>query len=108
MADTTGTYTTRRIAALAVVLLGGATLWWAVDGLGGQAAASDAMTASITATRERAAARDPRLRPAYRFERGGWICVHLEGDPSTIGFQHGYILAPESQDALAAVSAGMM
>jgi len=24
---------------------------------------------------------DPRLKPAYRFEKGGWIYVHLEGTP---------------------------
>ena len=25
---------------------------------------------------------DPRLGKSYRFERGGWIYVHLEGPPS--------------------------
>lgn len=49
------------------------------------------------------ASTDPRLRGAYRFERGGWIYVHLEGVPERIGFQHGYLLAPEITDALAAV-----
>lgn len=43
---------------------------------------------------------DPRLANAYRFERGGWIYVHLEGSPSQIGYQHGYLLAPEIGDAL--------
>ncbi len=42
---------------------------------------------------------DPRLRNAYRFEQGGWIYVHLQGTPGTIGFQHGYLLAPEIADA---------
>jgi hypothetical protein len=46
---------------------------------------------------------DPRLKPAYRFEKSGWIYVHLEGAPSQIGFQHGYLLAPEIADAFAAV-----
>jgi hypothetical protein len=41
---------------------------------------------------------DPRLKGAYRFERGGWIYVHLQGTPAQIGFQHGYLLAPEIQD----------
>ena len=41
---------------------------------------------------------DPRLKGAYRFERGRWIYVHLQGSPSQIGFQHGYLLAPEIQD----------
>lgn len=47
--------------------------------------------------------RDPRLKKAYRFERGGWTYVHLEGAPREIGFQHGYLLAPEIEDAFKAV-----
>ena len=35
----------------------------------------------------------------YRFDRGGWIYVHLEGAPHDIGYQHGYLLAPEISDA---------
>jgi Phospholipase B len=50
---------------------------------------------------------DPRLAKAYRFERGGWIYVHLEGAPFDIGYQHGYLLAPEIADAFAAVSLEM-
>ena len=46
---------------------------------------------------------DPRLKPAYRFEKGGWIYVHLEGTPGQIGFQHGYLLAPEIADAFEAI-----
>lgn len=46
---------------------------------------------------------DPRLGKAYRFERGGWIYLHLEGSPSSIGYQHGYLLAPEIEDAIKAV-----
>lgn len=53
-------------------------------------------------------ANDPRLHGARRFEDGGWIYVHLEGDPGTIGFQHGYLLGPEIEDAFGAVSAEMM
>ena len=45
----------------------------------------------------------PRLAKSYRFQRGGWTYVHLEGSPSDIGFQHGYLLAPEIADAFAAV-----
>jgi len=44
---------------------------------------------------------DARLQKAYRFERGGWVYVHLEGSPSDIGYQHGYLLAPEIADAFA-------
>jgi len=46
---------------------------------------------------------DPRLEGAYRFERNGWIYVHLEGAPSKIGFAHGYLLALEIADAFEAV-----
>jgi Phospholipase B len=42
---------------------------------------------------------DARLSGAYRFDRGGWIYVHLQGSPSDIGYQHGYLLAPEIEDA---------
>ncbi|MGA3213319.1 MAG: C45 family peptidase [Terriglobales bacterium] len=46
---------------------------------------------------------DERLANADRFERNGWIYVHLEGSPSQVGFQHGYLLAPEISDAFAAI-----
>ena len=46
---------------------------------------------------------DARLEKAYRFQQGGWTYVHLEGSPSDIGFQHGYLLAPEIADAFAAI-----
>lgn len=43
---------------------------------------------------------DPRLAGATRSDQDGWIKVHLQGPPSTLGFQHGYLLAPEIDDAL--------
>ena len=46
---------------------------------------------------------DARLQKAYRFQQGGWTYVHLEGAPSDMGFQHGYLLAPEIADALEAI-----
>ena len=46
---------------------------------------------------------DPRLQKAYRFQQGGWTYVHLEGSAGDIGFQHGYLLAPEIADALEAI-----
>ena len=46
---------------------------------------------------------DPRLGKAYREEEAGWVFVHLEGSPRTIGFQDGYLLAPEIDDALKAL-----
>ena len=41
-------------------------------------------------------------------EQNGWIFGHLEGAPSDIGFQHGYLLAPEIRDTLHTVSVEMM
>src|SRR6266851_8901019 len=99
---------TRRAAAILLVILGGAALWWAGKGAQASASANDAMVATIAAARERAAANDPRLKPASRFEGGGWIYVHLEGQPGEMGYQHGYLLGPEIEDGFAAVSAGMM
>ena len=46
---------------------------------------------------------DARLEKAYRFQRGGWTYLHLEGSASDIGFQHGYLLAPEIEDAFEAI-----
>lgn len=42
---------------------------------------------------------DPRLKQAFRrLETNGWTFVHLEGTPSEIGYQHGYLLASEILD----------
>jgi len=46
---------------------------------------------------------DARLEKSYRFQQGGWTYVHLEGSPSDIGFQHGYLLAPEIADGFQAI-----
>ena len=43
---------------------------------------------------------DARLKGAFRRPaQMGWTFVHLEGTPSEIGFQHGYLLAREIRDA---------
>src|SRR5271167_1456433 len=103
-----GMSSTRRVAAILVILLGGAALWW----LGGSGtdvtAGKGGLSATIASGQQRTGANDPRLAGAHRFEDGGWIYVHLEGDPATVGFQHGYLLASDIEDAFAAVSAGMM
>lgn len=46
------------------------------------------------------AQQDPKTnsQPGYRFEKGGWTYVHLEGTPSQIGFQHGSLLSAEIED----------
>ena len=49
------------------------------------------------------AATKPDMSKAYRFQQGGWTYVHLEGSPAEIGYQHGYLLAPEIADAFAVV-----
>jgi Phospholipase B len=50
------------------------------------AAASSAKAAGMT------------VSPGYRFEKGGWTYVHLEGTPAEIGFQHGQLLSAEIAD----------
>jgi Phospholipase B len=41
-----------------------------------------------------------RLQGSHRFERDGWIYVHLEGAPQTMGYQHGHLLSDEIADFL--------
>ncbi len=67
----------KRIASiLALMALGGLVLLWGVPNT------------------------DARLAKALRRPAtSGWIFVHLEGSPATIGFQHGYLLAPEIREA---------
>jgi len=51
---------------------------------------------------------DPRLKKAFRKpEQNGWIFVHLEGTPAEIGYQHGFLLAPEIEDAYKVVTLGL-
>jgi hypothetical protein len=38
------------------------------------------------------------MSKASREEKNGWIIIHLEGNPLTIGYQHGYLLADEIMD----------
>ncbi len=98
-------------ATLLPVVVAIAVYGWGVRGAaarGGSASAAGTMEAAAktvpagagSAGATAAAARDPRLKGAYRFDENGWIYVHLEGSPEDIGFQHGYLLAPEIADAL--------
>ncbi|MGH9656394.1 MAG: C45 family autoproteolytic acyltransferase/hydrolase, partial [Bryobacteraceae bacterium] len=66
-----------------------------------------ALTSACAAT---AASANGRLAPtvplhgAFRAPaKNGWTFVHLQGTPSEIGFAHGYLLAPEIEDAKAAI-----
>ena len=53
----------------------------------------------------RAAGPEPQSKalPGYRFERGGWTYVHLEGSPAQIGFQRGRLLASEIADMVGVI-----
>ncbi len=51
---------------------------------------------------------DARLKKSFRKpQQNGWIYVHLEGSPGDIGFQHGYLLASEIEDAFKVISLGL-
>ncbi len=98
----------RKIMALSILIIGTGLLWGGRSSYTDVEAAKKEMEITIADARERAASSDPRLKGAYSFERGGWVYVHLEGEPSAIGFQHGYLLAKEIEDAFPAVSTDMM
>src|SRR5258708_5277223 len=66
------------------------------------AAALLATIGLVSAAREHSS--DARLKKAFRKPaQGGWIFVHLEGTPADIGYQHGFLLAPEIASAHKAV-----
>jgi phospholipase B-like protein len=79
-----------RLAVVILIFLSAATLMVSASAADG-------------ANRSDAHQSDARLEKAYRFQKGGWTYVHLEGSPSDIGFQHGYLLAPEIADAMEVV-----
>ncbi len=57
---------------------------------------------ALAATRQDS--QDPRLHGGFRNPKNdGWIFVHLEGSPSAIGFQHGYLLSAEIEDTKRAI-----
>jgi hypothetical protein len=58
---------------------------------------------AATAAAQQDSTYDTTLARGYRFERGGWTYVHLEGSPHDIGVQHGYLLAPEIADVYGVV-----
>ena len=51
---------------------------------------------------------DPRLLKASRQDKAGWIYIHLQGSPKEIGYQHGYLLAPEIDTTIQAVSYALL
>jgi hypothetical protein len=98
----------RRLAAIFILFVSAALLW--VAGLHSRdaEAAKNEFDSTVAYAREQRASSDPRLKGSSSFERGGWVYVHLEGDPATIGFQHGFLLAKEIEDAFPAVQAAMV
>ncbi|HSB75022.1 MAG TPA: hypothetical protein VLC12_05185, partial [Terriglobales bacterium] len=47
---------------------------------------------------------DARLHGSFRKPaENGWTFVHLEGNPAAIGFQHGYLLSAQIEDAQRAI-----
>jgi len=48
--------------------------------------------------------RSDRLAKASRENKNGWVYVHLEGSPSDIGYQHGYLLANDIDTSIQAVA----
>jgi hypothetical protein len=58
-----------------------------------------AVSSSLLLVAGEPASTDARLKGSYRRPPvDGWTFVHLEGSPSDIGFQHGYLLADEIAD----------
>ncbi|MGC2194408.1 MAG: C45 family peptidase [Terriglobales bacterium] len=54
-----------------------------------------------SASSPRAGTQDGELKGGFRrSEENGWTFVHLQGTPHAIGFQNGYLLAPEIDDTL--------
>jgi hypothetical protein len=54
-----------------------------------------------SASRSSAGTSTAELEGAFRRpEKNGWTFVHLQGSPHQIGFQNGYLLAPEIEDTL--------
>jgi hypothetical protein len=54
-----------------------------------------------SASSTRAGTPETELKGAFRrSENNGWTFVHLQGTPHEIGFQNGYLLAPEIEDTL--------
>lgn len=43
---------------------------------------------------------DKYLKDTYSYKKNGWIYLHIEGDPYTRGFQHGYTLGKNILDTL--------
>ena len=90
-----------RILFAATVLIASAT---ALLSVGASRPVDDGSQRAPAVPQHAAAPNASLMKNASRFEEGRWVYVHLEGTPRQIGYQHGYLLAPEIQDAFQAVS----
>jgi hypothetical protein len=63
-----------------------------------------AVSVALASSRQ-AGATDAELKGAFRRpQKNGWTFVHLEGTPHQLGFQNGYLLEPEIEDALKVIT----
>lgn len=46
------------------------------------------------------------LSRAYKYEKSGWVYLHIEGTPEERGFQHGYLLAKQIRESIRTLSTG--
>src|ERR1700760_1212674 len=63
---------------------------------------NSATTSSTTNTANKSG--DDRLAKASREDKNGWIYLHLEGSPSDIGYQNGYLAANEIDTSIQAIA----
>ena len=74
-----------RKSLLKVVVIGVFTLGLAIG----------VSSAEIEAATEKGTTKVTEYGKGYRFDKNGWIYVHIEGKPYERGFQHGYLVASE-------------
>ncbi len=61
---------------------------------------SGASSAETQVVSEKGSIKVTELGKGYRFDKNGWIYIHIEGGPYERGFQHGYLVAPELNEIL--------
>src|SRR5258708_1956280 len=94
----------RRIVALSVLLLGTGLLWVAGRSTNDAENEKNERDPTLRWNRGRLASNAPCWKGASRYGRGGGVSVLREGAPANLGFQHGFLLAPEISDAFPAIS----
>ena len=61
---------------------------------------ADSLAAETAASRGLTARQQGCVAKGKRFQRAGWVYLHVEGEASDRGFQHGYLLAKEIAEGL--------